>query len=87
MGAFLSSSANATATSSLTHEYSAFSFPTKNRFARTFAAVTRTAGPAHPPHVTRSNTSSSGLCTSFTSPGALRSVVAAVSASSSNSNR
>ena len=86
-GAFLSSSANATATSSLTHEYSATSFPTKNRFARTFAAVTRTAGPAHPPHVTRSSASSSGLCASFTSPDELRSVVAAVSARSSNSDR
>ena len=86
-GAFLSSSANATATSSLTHENSATSFPTKNRFARTFAAVTRTAGPAHPPHVTRSSASSSGLCASFTSPDELRSVVAAVSARSSNSDR
>ena len=85
--AFLSSSANATATSSLTHEYRATSFPTKNRFARTFAAVTRTAGPAHPPHVTRSITSSSDLCASFTSADELRSVVAAVSARSSNNDR
>jgi len=46
--------------------------PTEKRVDRTSDALRRTAGPAHPPHVIRSRTSSSVRCAARTTSGSVR---------------